>query len=118
LGIVPRAQPRAEYCVSAPKSDIQSLECSTRPGGFSITIPGRFHADRNDCKELPRSSLQFQLVSDDGATSEIFVFEKNMSIVSTGCCQKCCCSPCNQHKQQPWDLESLATIASVLPREI
>jgi len=116
LGITPRVQSR-EYCVSASKGDVEDLECATLPG-FSITIPARFHVDRNDCKDKPRPGLQLQLVADNGTTSEIFVFEENVSIVSASCCQKCCCSPCSQHKQQPWDLESLATIASVLPREI
>jgi len=108
LGIIPKVLPKSDYCISAPvsKGDVRALDYAALP--FGIT-PSRFQADMSDFKEFTRPSVQIQLVADGGPSAGVIVFE-NSSFASSGCSQKYCCSPCSEYKQ-PWDLESLATMA-------
>lgn len=113
LGVVPMIPSIVDYCGTV----VAKGECSVLPGCFAITPNGRFQVDIKDCKEITRSSLPLQMLTDHPTPGIIVFGQHNTSAsrVVQQCC--CCCSPCT-HKREPWDLESLATLASVLPREM
>jgi len=113
-----------DYCSPIPtsKSEIGSFEYDLMQDCFgrvpTNTRSPLFFADKNNSFKEYSPDFPLQMASEsgnNGSTGVIFVERRARS-----CSHKaCCCSLCSECKTEPWSrLESLAAVASVLPREL
>jgi len=117
---------RAGYCISVPVgSSSETGDCyGVEQEHFSPPPTRHRFTCKNNSNTFKEFATDFDLqLSTESAIAPsgvIVRLERLGSFVRGSCSRKsCCCSSCSGCKQEAWDcLESLAAVASVLPREM
>jgi len=108
------APSRADTC--GPMADYKSENSGCSGTEQESFFPSPRRVDKNNNFKEYGAGLQTQLATESGARSALDLGIQRQTHVCSSCT---CCSSCSGHRQEGWDcLESLAAVASVLPREM